>query len=162
MSAGPPWATRFAYAPNTLTEINPMTEDEANADCLAKRRDGEPMFILLGRDPDAHNIVQMWAERRLAAGGDPNHCQLAYDVAERMRTYAADPDNAPVSAPKAEEYPHLSGFKKAIASSDVTDEDINWLQVEILHGRIMKSETRLEASRTLGVLREILADARNP
>jgi hypothetical protein len=81
------------------------SEDKANHDCLAKRRDGEPMFILLGRDPDAHNIVRFWAERRLAAGGDPEHCQMGLNSSERMKLYAADPANAPASAPPASAYP---------------------------------------------------------
>lgn len=78
---------------------------EANHDCLAKRRLGEPMFILLGRDPDAHNIVRSWAERRLAAGGDPDHCNPVLALADQMQAYAADPDNAPASAPPASAYP---------------------------------------------------------
>lgn len=86
--------------------------EKGNHDCLAKRRPGEPMFILLGRDPDAHNIVRMWAERRLSAGGDPEHCQMGLDTAERMRAYAADPANAPASAPRAEAYP---GHGEAVA-----------------------------------------------
>lgn len=80
-------------------------EAKANHDCLAKRRPDEPMFILLGRDPDAHNIVRTWAERRLAAGGDPEHCQMGLDTAERMRAYASDPANRPASAPEASAYP---------------------------------------------------------
>lgn len=83
-------------------------EDKANHDCLAKRRPGEPMFILLGRDPDAHTIVQLWADRRLAAGGDPDHCRMGYDTAERMATYAKDPANKPASAPDAVDYPALA------------------------------------------------------
>ncbi len=78
--------------------------DAGNHDCLAKRRPDEPMFILLGRDPDAHNIVRQWAERRLAAGGAPEHCQMGLDTAARMKAYAADPSNAPASAPPASAY----------------------------------------------------------
>ena len=80
------------------------SEDQANHDCLAKRRPGEPMFIILGRDPDGHNIVRSWAERRLAAGGDPEHCEMGLATAERMRLYASDPANAPASAPPASAY----------------------------------------------------------
>jgi len=82
-------------------------EDAGNHDCLAKRRPGEPWFILLGRDPDAHNLTRAWGERRLAAGGDPEHCQMGLATAERMKAYAADPANRPASAPPAEAYPPL-------------------------------------------------------
>jgi len=82
--------------------------DKANHDCLAKRRAGEPMFILLGRDPDAHNIVRLWAERRLAAGGDPEHCALAMDTARAMKAYAEDPANRPATAPAAADYADAS------------------------------------------------------
>lgn len=86
-------------------------EVKTNHDCLAKRRPGEPMFILLGRDPDGHNLVRSWAERRRAAGGDPEHCQQGLDTAARMEAYAADPDNRPASAPPAEAYTPLGGWK---------------------------------------------------
>jgi hypothetical protein len=81
-----------------------------NRDCLAKRRPGEPMFILLGRDPDAHNIVRSWASRRRAAGGDPEHYEPVYDIADAMQVYAAKPENAPASAPSPEAYPPVTVF----------------------------------------------------
>lgn len=52
-------------------------------------------------------------------------------------------------------------FVKKISASDVTDEDINRLQVSALYSRgSLKRAERLEMSRTLGVLRSILSDAR--
>ena len=33
-------------------------------DCYANALPDEPMFILLGRDPDFHRLVMEWAERR--------------------------------------------------------------------------------------------------
>lgn len=78
-----------------------------NRDCLAKRRPGEPMFILLGRDPDAHNIVRLWAQRRLEAG-DPSHATPVLALAGQMEDYAADPANAPTSAPEAKAYPPIT------------------------------------------------------
>ena len=86
-----------------LTKIT-VNVDAGNHDCLAMRRADEPMFILLGRDPDAHNIVRAWANRRLAAGGDPKHCNQALATADRMQAYASCPANAPASAPPAEAY----------------------------------------------------------
>ncbi len=81
--------------------------DKGNHDCLAKRRPGEPMFILLGRDPDAWQIVRAWAARRLNAGGDPEHSLQGMKTANAMREYAADPSNRPASAPDASAYPRL-------------------------------------------------------
>lgn len=48
-----------------------------------------------------------------------------------------------------------------IAASEVTDDDINRLQTTVLWspGSLKKAD-RLEISRTLGVLRAILSDAR--
>lgn len=54
----------------------------------------------------------------------------------------------------------MNDFKAQIAESDVTDDDINRCQLEILYGRILKKSDRLEISQTLGVLREILREAR--
>lgn len=34
--------------------------------CLAKRKPGEPIFVLLGRDPEAPDAIRAWAERRAA------------------------------------------------------------------------------------------------
>lgn len=109
-----------------ITDAAPLHEGEGelgNHDCLAKRRPGEPMFILLGRDPDAHNVVRFWADRRLAAGGDPEHCRMGHDTADRMKAYASDPANAPASAPSASSYaappPSVEGF----GSSSLKGED---------------------------------------
>lgn len=53
-------------------------------------------------------------------------------------------------------------FVKKIAASDVTDADINRLQVGVLYSRgALKKDDRLEVSRTLGVLRAILSTARS-
>lgn len=40
-------------------------------DCYAKAAPGEPMFILLARDPLAPTLVRMWADAR-AAKGEPH------------------------------------------------------------------------------------------
>ena len=116
------------------------SEDKANHDCLAKRRDGEPMFILLGRDPDAHNIVRFWAERRLAAGGDPEHCRMGLDTSERMKLYAADPANAPASAPPASAYPSSPppnpvGDEVGRMLAIVEGEKAHWLKEALKHRR---------------------------
>ena len=75
----------------------------ANRDCLAKRKPGEPLFVILGRDPDGGNIVRLWAERRRDAG-DPDHAEPVFAIADAMDAWAADPANAPESAPLASAY----------------------------------------------------------
>lgn len=53
------------------------------------------------------------------------------------------------------------GIVQNIAASEVTDDDINRLQTTVLWSPgSLKKNDRLEISRTLGVLRAILADAR--
>ena len=103
-------AIRHAATPKAPTSTAGEVDDigKGNHDCLAKRRPGEPMFILLGRDPDAWQIVRMWATRRLNAGGDPEHCTQGLRTANAMREYAADPANRPASAPEPEAYAALA------------------------------------------------------
>lgn len=108
-----------------MTDHTHDSGSAANRDCLAKARPGEPMFILLGRDPDAHTIVTEWAARRvqaaIVAGTDPTHGASAMPIAEAMRLYAADPANAPASAPPADAYPP-SPAEQAIALQDTADQ----------------------------------------
>lgn len=83
----------------------------ANRDCLDKARPGEPMFILLGRDPDAATIVREWAGRRSAAATraglieqEAEHLQPVFALADAMEAYASEPENAPATAPPADAY----------------------------------------------------------
>jgi hypothetical protein len=39
-------------------------------DCYAKAEPDEPMFVLLARDPAAPDLVESWANRRLAMIND--------------------------------------------------------------------------------------------
>jgi hypothetical protein len=92
-------------------------DSPANRDCLAKARPGEPMFIILGRDPDGATIVKLWADRR-AAAGDPDHAAGVYALADAMREYAADPKNAPESAPDAAAYPPADDRGEALRAEN--------------------------------------------
>jgi hypothetical protein len=78
---------------------------EANSGCWAKALDDEPMFIILGRDPDGGNIVRLWAERRSAAG-DPEHGEPVMAVADAMDAWRAA-GHRPTSAPPQEAYSAL-------------------------------------------------------
>lgn len=54
-------------------------------DCYANADPDEPMFVLLGRDPFAPDLVDTWADLREAAGDDPRKVQEARQCAEAMR-----------------------------------------------------------------------------
>lgn len=88
-----------------------------NRACLEKRRDTEPMFIILGRDPDAANVVRYWAERRRDAG-DPEHAAKAFAVAELMAGYSGEAD----SAPPPEAYSQPASEPSSEPSSAMTPE----------------------------------------
>lgn len=67
-------------------------------DCYAKAADDEPMFILLGRDVDAPDLVELWALQRLARGKAEKPLE-ALKVASEMRTYNFE-HQGPMSALK--------------------------------------------------------------
>lgn len=61
--------------------------DVAVDPCLAKRRPDEPCFTLLGRDPQAPDLVVRWARDRHAVEGDSDKVVGAFAIAEDMRRY---------------------------------------------------------------------------
>jgi hypothetical protein len=54
-------------------------------DCYEKAAPDEPMFILLGRDPMAPYLVELWASMREADGEDPAKVLEARQCAAAMR-----------------------------------------------------------------------------
>lgn len=56
--------------------------------CLEAAKLDEPMFILLGRDPMAPALVQLWANLREKEGEDPDKVAEARQCAEEMQRYA--------------------------------------------------------------------------
>jgi hypothetical protein len=56
-------------------------------DCYANAEPDEPMFILLGRDPMAPYIVELWAQYRETNGEDPAKVQEARNCANQMRAW---------------------------------------------------------------------------
>jgi hypothetical protein len=66
-------------------------------DCYAAAEPDEPMFVLLGRDPLASDLVEIWARRRAgsrgayleahAGGGDPK-VREALECARAMERWA--------------------------------------------------------------------------
>lgn len=65
-------------------------------DCYHNALPNEPMFVLLGRDPFAPELVEIWGKQRLAdiaAGERPESdrtmAQEAYDCAQEMMRWRA-------------------------------------------------------------------------
>lgn len=54
-------------------------------DCYANAHPDEPMFVLLGRDPRAPELVEAWAQMSEARGTDPKKIAEARACAEAMR-----------------------------------------------------------------------------
>ena len=70
-------------------------------DCYGRAMPDEPMFTLLGRDPDAPSLVSEWADKREAdvhAGRRPPEdlkaVEEARECARRMRTWREENDEA--------------------------------------------------------------------
>ncbi len=58
-------------------------------DCYANAEPDEPMFVLLGRDIHAPEVVRFWVELRLLEGESAEKTGEALDCAEAMERYRA-------------------------------------------------------------------------
>ena len=56
-------------------------------DCYASADPDEPMFILLGRDPFAAQLVEAWVDARIAAGDSHERTKEAAECANAMRLW---------------------------------------------------------------------------
>ena len=56
-------------------------------DCYSNAHPDEPMFVLLGRDPDAPLLVERWADIREANGEDASKVAEARTCAASMRAW---------------------------------------------------------------------------
>jgi len=57
-------------------------------DCYANAEPDEPMFVLLGRDPTAAIIVEMWAALREKMGTEPAKIAEARECAKNLAEWA--------------------------------------------------------------------------
>ena len=64
-------------------------------DCYANAANDEPMFVLLGRDKHAPQLVEMWARQRATEGEDPAKVEEALKCAKAMRRYRYERKGAP-------------------------------------------------------------------
>ncbi len=58
-------------------------------DCYESAGPDEPMFVLLGRDPSAPLLVELWAAMRSDAGEQPEKVREAISCADAMRVELA-------------------------------------------------------------------------
>lgn len=58
-------------------------------DCYANADPDEPMFILLGRDPMAPYLVELWAQFRESQNEHPGKVYEARECAAEMRKWLA-------------------------------------------------------------------------
>jgi hypothetical protein len=58
-------------------------------DCYEAAAPDEPMFVLLARDPDAPQLVEIWAWLRQKRGEAPAKVDEALKCAQDMRDYRA-------------------------------------------------------------------------
>lgn len=64
--------------------------------CTQAAIDGEPVFILLGRDPDAPQAIREWARTRATRTGDMSQKVLSALVkANDMEAYQKDANKCP-------------------------------------------------------------------
>lgn len=65
------------------------------SDCYANADPDEPMFVLLGRDKHAPQLVEMWARQRATEGEDPAKVEEALKCAKAMRRYRYERKGTP-------------------------------------------------------------------
>ena len=65
-------------------------------DCYAHAEPDEPMFVLLGRDPMAGMLVDIWADLREERGEAPDKVAEARECASKLRAWAEAKGKVPV------------------------------------------------------------------
>lgn len=75
--------------------------EELRNGCFARAKDDEPMFVLLGRDPQAPSLVRQWAtnrQREVELGKRPatdmEQVREAGDLANRMEAWREQADGS--------------------------------------------------------------------
>jgi hypothetical protein len=64
-------------------------------DCYSNAHPDEPMFVLLGRDAFAAELVRLWADGREAAGEDPSKVAEARACADHMEAWCRSMGKVP-------------------------------------------------------------------
>jgi hypothetical protein len=82
-------------------------------DCYVAADPDEPMFVLLGRDPCAPMLVQIWAKLREKMGEDPEKVQEAIECSLAMGAWA----NTHAKSEKIQKFVEASQALKSLAMS---------------------------------------------
>jgi hypothetical protein len=110
------------------TELFDLTSP-GNVDCLAKAKPGEPIFILMGRDPVMAAVLQTWAtsrERMISAGAIPNTPEEREHIATALRIAKAtvewqQGEQAPVGRQAAYQAARAAHRAAIFAQADTPD-----------------------------------------
>jgi len=84
-------------------------------DCYATAAPDEPMFVLLGRDPLAPFLVELWAQARALNGEDPEKVAEASRLAAAMVEYLVKLGKKPIKLV----------FEQRIVTHEATTEELN-------------------------------------
>jgi hypothetical protein len=103
--------------------MSTKTNPSKDFDCYANAEPDEPMFVLLGRDRHAPQLVEMWASMRATAGEDPAKVLEALKCAKAMRKHRYERKGAPVC-----EYCESSGDSDCTKTSTklVSEDGLLW------------------------------------
>lgn len=131
---------------------------QANRDCIAKALPGEPMFVILGRDPDGATMVRLWAQRRKDAG-DAAHADPVFAIADDMDAWRAA-GHRPESAPPADAYapapqPGGAETKELRAVFEEIGDAIAQIEVQAVH--VGSDAEARGAQKALGAVAQIRA-----
>jgi hypothetical protein len=115
-------------------------------DCYENAEPDEPMFILLGRDAMAPDLVDEWARRRELAGEDRAKTQEARLCAADMRAYRANRQAGTYPEIKGSAiYPIPPGYRMLGAGDEVLNGDKLWKDIGGGAGVWMPIEAALES-----------------
>jgi len=82
-------------------------------DCYAKAEPDEPLFVLLGRDRHAPDVIRAWAALRAGQGEDPEVVQEALTIADECAAWRARRRAAPAGG----EAPRRSSSSSAMRAA---------------------------------------------
>lgn len=80
-------------------------------DVLARREEGEPAFVLVGKDPEAGPTIRVWAALRAARGESPAVIENALAVAAACERFAISKGKLAL-VERAAAATHVPGFEK--------------------------------------------------
>lgn len=70
-----------------IEKLESLSHTITESECAIKAHDDEPVFILLGRDAQAHIITRLWGSLRAMAEGPSEQTDAAFKRADEMEKY---------------------------------------------------------------------------